>query len=298
MLFDSKDLGMSSGITYHHGCVLDTEGIVMGLSWHVLETAQGVYNTTNVLKTLDYAAALNKPVILRIFYKSYGSTWPLPVPSYIVDNTATYGGDTGYGGLRINSALGYTPRFDNVNVMARFKDMIAGVAAVIANHSALQGMGFDESAWSFAGVTQTGLTALQIRQAHREMCLQLQTSFPAKEIYPFYNYCDFSSTPNLLLELQWSWDQGMCAGMTDTHRLTDMTTGIQPVAVAYPAPVKFLMCVDYMSTGDNDSSLTERYLENARTTSLRNADITAWYDHNGASGAHWAATMNAISVFG
>lgn len=302
VLLDSADISLSAGATWYHNAVLDTEGIVATYTWKTIAPAQGVYDFTNPVNTLNYAQSYGKSVIIRFFYKNYAGVPELRVPDYITSDHITYGGSVGHGGLRQNNIGGYTPRFDNPQLMGHFKDMVTALAAEIADHPALQGVGFDESAWSFGDtwgpeITDI-LTPADIKSAHREMALHLQSSFPGKEIYPFYNYCDGSPDDEVLEELNWSWTQGMLASITDTHRYTDMSHAFQPVMPAYPANIKTLMCVDHMSMGDNDSSLTERMLENARTTALRGADITAWYIRGGASGAWWAAIRNAIEVFG
>ena len=303
VLLDSADISLSAGASYYHGAVLDTQGIVASYTWKGLAPAQGVYTFTNPVKTLNYAQSYGKSVILRFFYKNYAGVPELRLPDYITSDHITYGGSVGHGGLRPNAIGGYTPRFDHPQLMAHFKDMITALAAEIADHPALQGVGFDESAWSFANTWGTGetvgLTAAQVRAAHREMSLHLQSCFPGKEIYPFYNYCDGSTATQVLDELRWSWTQGMLASITDTHRYTDMSHAFQPVMPAYPINgVKTIMCVDHMSTGNNDSGVTERMLENARTTALRGADITAWYIRGGASSAWWTAVKNAIAIIG
>lgn len=301
-----KDLSMSPGQTWYHSAVLETSGIMYPISWSLTETAEGVYDFSKVRATLDYAQTYGKKVILRGYYKSYSTGEIKRIPAYIVSDHVKYGGTSGLGGLRPNflgaAPAGYTPRFDNPNVISRFHAWWTAMAAEIGNHPALQGMGPDESTWSMGGHTSLyaseGLTTAIIRSTHRAHCLHLQSVFPGKEIYPFYNFCDDSTDEEARAEFHWSLSQGMCAALTDTRRLTDMADYPQQVIAEYPVAAKTLICVDYMSTGADDSGLKERYLENARTTALYGADITAWYIHGGANGNWWAAVRNAISIFG
>jgi hypothetical protein len=297
MMPDSKDVAFSSGLSYYHQCVLDTDGIVHPVTWLNMETSEGVYDFSALTATLNYAATYGKKVIARVFYKAYSAT-PKPLPAYILNDHVTYGGASTEGGLRANSFPGWTPRFDNAALMARFKALITAMAAAVGSHSALQGVGPDESAWSFAGVTQSGLTATMIRDAHKEICLHFQTCFPGKEIYPLINYCDFSTGAEVLTLLQWSVANGFLVGMTDTFRLPEQIASIQPVSTAYPTSTKTIMYVDYQSTGANDLGLTERMLENARECARNRADITVWYTRGGASSTYWAAAKNAMSVIG
>ncbi|SOD42377.1 hypothetical protein [Nitrosovibrio sp. Nv4] len=299
MLPDSYDVAMSSSLSWHHQCVLDTEGILYPCSWVAMETAEGVYDFSALTTTLNYAATYGKKVIVRIFTKTVSAAKPKPLPAYILNDEVTYGGDATTGGLRINRFSAWSPRLDNPNVMARYKALITAMAAAVGNHSALQGIGPDESAWGFGELWPVaGLTTGQIRDAHREMCLHIQSCFPGKEIYPFYNYCDGSEDAEVVAELNWSIGQGMYAGLSDTHRIPDMQSGIPPVATAFPMAAKTIMCVDYMSVGEDDSGVTERMLENARTTALRGADITVWLNWGGASGNWWAAAKNAMAIIG
>lgn len=303
---------LSTGTSYFHQGVLDTDGILYLATWLGMETSEGVYDFTNLIQTLNYAAARTppKPVIIRLYFKNYsGST--KPVPAYIANDPATYGGTGTTGGLRVNNfgATCYTPRLDNANVMVRFKALITAMAAAVGSHPMLQGVGPDESTWSFGDTTAqgslwvteyapAGLTAAKIRQAHRDICLHFQSCFPTKEIYPFYNDCDGSSTAEVLAELQWSIEQGMCAGITDTHRLPEMISGIQRVIGAYPMETKTLMCVDLLSCGADDSGLTERMLKNGRECARYGADITCWHAEGGVTSNYWAAAKNAFTILG
>ncbi|WP_090878282.1 hypothetical protein [Nitrosovibrio sp. Nv6] len=264
-----------------------------------METAEGVYDFSKLTTTLNYAATYGKKVIVRVFTKTVSGAKPKPLPAYMLNDETTYGGSATTGGLRINGFSGWSPRFDNPNVMARFKALITAMAAEVGPHSALQGIGPDESAWGFRDTWPIAdLTTAQVKDAHREQCLHIQSCFPGKEIYPFYNYCDGSPDEEVIAEFQWSLSQGMCAGITDTHRIPEMQSGVQPVAAAYPVSAKTLMIVDYMSTGADDSGLAERYLENGRTTALRGADITVWLNWGGATGNYWAAAKNAMATIG
>ncbi|SOD41731.1 hypothetical protein [Nitrosovibrio sp. Nv4] len=289
-------------IPYYARCLDDTDGVLYMTFWKTLETAQGVYDFSTITNALDYVAGRGKKLIVRTFYKSFSAAHAKPLPSYILDDHVTYGGSATTGGLWVNSFGGYSPRFNNPAVMARFKALITAMADEFGDHPALQGIAPDESAWGFGALWGTpataGLTAAQVRNAHREICLHIQICFPDKEIYPFYSYCDGSPDADVIAELKWSISQGMCAGITDTHRLPGMIGGIQPVASAFPVPAKTVMCVDFMSTGADDSGLTERYLENARTTALRGADITVWYARGGATSSYWAAAKNAMAIIG
>ncbi|MEP6879001.1 MAG: hypothetical protein ABI865_09145 [Nitrosospira sp.] len=299
----SMDAPLSNGTSYYHQGVLDTDGILYLASWRHMEPSEGVYDFANLLQSLNYAASHGKKIIIRVFYKNYyGSTKPLP--SYITNNPTTYGGTGTTGGLRINTfgATCYTPRFDNAALTVRFKALITAMAAAVGSHSALQGVSPDESAWSLGGLWNAyaaeGLTAAQVRLSHREKCLHFQSCFPTKEVYPFYNYCDGSNTAETIAELNWSLGQGMLAGISDTHRLPEMISGIQPVITAYPMPVKTLQCVDLLSYGADDSGLTERMLKNARETARYGADITCWHAEGGVSSNFWAAAKNAMALIG
>lgn len=297
MMPDATNVPLSAA--YYAQCVTDTDGVLYPVSWLNMEIVEGIYNFSTIINALDYVHARGKKLIARVFYKSYSGAAAKPLPAYILNDEATYGGAVNSGGLCTNAFGGYTPRFDNVNVMARFKALITAMAIEIHSHPALRGVGPDESAWSFgAGFGATGLKAAQVRAAHREKCLHFQSCFPGKEVYPFYNYCDGSTNAEIVAELKWSLEQGMCAGITDTHRVPEMLAGVQPVASVYPVPQKTIMCVDFLSSGANDSGLTERYLENARQTAAAGADITVWYTRGGASSSYWAAAVNAMSIVG
>jgi hypothetical protein len=300
MMPDSYNVNLDT--PYYRQCVADTDGILYTAHWRNMESEFGVYNFTTILNALNYAAVNGKKMIVRLFYKTYSSAQAKPLPNYILNDPLVYGGSTTEGGLRMNHFNGWTPRFDNRNVMDRFKALITAMSVEIGSHPTLQGVAPDESAWSFGGLwgtsTTTGLTGAQVRQAHREKCLHFQSCFPGKEVYPFYNYCDGSTNVQIVGELQWSLAQGMCAGITDTHRVPEMLLGVQPVYISYPTAAKTLMCVDYLSSGSEDSGLVERYLENARRTAELGTDITAWYTRGGASSNYWAAVRSAIAAIG
>jgi hypothetical protein len=158
--------------SYYRQCVMDTDGILYTIHWRDLESEAGVYNFSAVMSALNFAATNGKKMIIRVFYKSYSGTQPKPIPSYMLNDEITYGGSPSQGGLRPNAFGGHTPRFEHPAVMERFKALITSMADKFGNHPALQGMGPDESAWSYGSLWGTlataGLTAAQVRYAHRE----------------------------------------------------------------------------------------------------------------------------------
>ena len=126
MLTDGYNVNLD--IPYYRQCVLDTDGILYLVHWRNMESQLGVYNFSTVKAALNFAATNGKKVIIRLLYKSYSATQAKPLPSYILNDEATYGGSATAGGLRKNSFGGGTPRFDHPNVMARFKALIRAMA--------------------------------------------------------------------------------------------------------------------------------------------------------------------------
>jgi hypothetical protein len=266
-----------------------------------MEPTQDVYNFAPLIATLDYAYYYHKKVIVRVFFKSYRGDHPKPLPAYILGAPGIYGGASPNGGLRLNQFDGFTPRFDNTELMARFKTLITTMSLAIGNHPALQGIGPDESAWSLTEKSKTwpvdGLKNKDIVDAHRKICAHMKWRFPEKEIYPFVNFYEGGTVCTTQMNLRWFIDRGYEAGITDTHRIPEMLKTVQPIECMFPMATKTLVCVDHMSIGEDDSSLTERFLENARKTAYLGADITAWYADVPSSN-YWRAAKNAMSVIG
>ncbi|MDN5752329.1 MAG: hypothetical protein L0H15_03480 [Nitrosospira sp.] len=281
---------------------MDTDGILYTVAWLDMESAQGVYDFSTIITALDYAASKGKNVIVRIFYKTYVAAHPKPLPAYILSDHATYGGSPTSGGLLPNQFSAWTPRMHNAAVMARFKALVSAMADVIGSHPALQGISVDESAWSLTSASGTwpvaGLTAQDTTNTHREISAHLKACFPDKEVYVFCNYFEGNNAATCLENLRWYVAQGYLPAITDTFRRPENNASIQPTDPAYPMAAKTLMDVEWMSTGADDSGLTERMIQNAMEHARCGAHISAWMARGGATSNYWVAMKNAMAVVG
>lgn len=287
---------------YYKQCVLDMEGVIYKLTWRECETSEGVYDFTNLKRSLDFAQTEGKGFIIRLLYKSYIDTEPKRIPDYILNDHATYGGDAGSGGMILNQFDGYTPRMQNQALMARFKAFIAACGKAVGNHPALEGVSLDESTWSLSYDSGTwpvpGLKAQDLIDAFAALNQQWRDSFPGKDVYVFINFFEDSSpakTRSVLLDYV---AKGYLPAVTDTKRRPENNNTLQDVAPLYPFPedVRSMICVDYMSTGENDSGLTERMVANAMETARVGSWITGWYMRGGSDSAWWAAIKAAIAA--
>lgn len=287
---------------YYRQCVLDTEGIVYVISWLNMETGEGAYNFSTVTNALNYAKSLGRKVILRVFYKSYASSHAKPLPAYILNNHTTYGGLPGSGGLLPNSFGGYTPRLHNVALMNRFKALVTAMAAEVGSHPALQGVCIDEGTWSLTTWSGTwpvpGLTGQDLINCFETINTHFRACFPDKEVYVFINFFEDISAAKTRSILQSYVARGYLPAITDTKRRPENNNSIQDVDPLYPMNAKTLMGVDYMSTGANDSGLTERMIQNSMENARMGAGITAWYTRGGANSSYWSAVRSAIAATG
>lgn len=294
-------------------CVLDTDGVMYKTKWGKHETSEGVYDFSSLITAIEYTAARGKKFIPRVGWKSYNDSANPPanppIPLYIVQDHAKYGGNVNSGGLYINysgtSPIGWSARLDNNNVLTRFNAFVTAMAEAISSYPNVVGFAFDESIWGVVNgsVMPDGLTTQNVYDANVAMYQHAIAAWPGKSVYPFVNFLDaapysagLQPARNLL---QHTVDIGMGVGVTDTHRIPEMGRMIQPVYLSLPLTTpnnhKQFVVVDYLSTGADDSQLQQRMILNAIQANRLGADITVWYNRGGASSNYWAAMKQAMA---
>lgn len=293
-------------------CVIDTDGVIYKSIWSDIEPSIGVYDFSAITSALDYCNERGKKLILRFFWKTYvdpnDPPNSPPVPNYILTDHIQYGGVSGAGGLYKNYAgsshAGWSARLDNIGVMARAKALITALASEISFHPCFSGFMFDESNWSvYNGSSMpAGLSTETIVAADKDIYLHAQAEFAGHRVFPNVNFVDghpYSAALQPARDLlEWTIDNGFPVGVTDTFRIPEKASGIQPVYKNLPKDVFTIVHVDYLSTGDDDSGLTQRMIQNARQAARLGADITVWYNRGGASSNYWTAIKNAIAQIG
>lgn len=286
-------------------------GIVWTVNWKQIETAFNVYDMTAILRILRRCAYLKKKCIIRGFDKTYSGAFlntpgvaptTINVPTYLTLDPGTYGtgvtGDPTFrGGLYLvyqsGVAVGWGAFLENDNTRARWKAMVAYIAAQLAlPQNALAASAFagwagpDEStrsAYDGSGLP-AGMTAATIAAANRDIYLNDFTCFGnALLCWPHINYIDNLDTrlaSNAFAQGEQAWvaSQGMNNAVTDVYVLpTSGKADIQPVYQTTPR-------TDLAKTGTNPA------------TGGQGAATSITIDALSSLGAYNAGTAAAITL--
>lgn len=305
MMLDGHNKDLSNAY-YSVGLDDEFEGVIWPFRWSNLEPSQGVYNFTNLDKSLNYAASRGKKLIPRLYIKSYNDANEVPTdpiaPAYVLTDNATYGGQSGQGGLLKGYAytsgtpvwVGWTVNIMTPAVLGRVQALISAVASRVMAHPAGEGFCFDEfvlgvyhDVWP-AGVSLDGeLTALNA------MVTSAITAVgePSK-VFPGQNYVDSDNPPYPLSDqlARSLIKRGV------TLMLCDVFLTETPPYAVFAGNVGGMATIDYMDYGADDGGLSARTITLGVRARQLSARYLAWYYRDGASSNYWSAVRAALAV--
>lgn len=120
-------------------------GIQVRFNWADLETAEGVYDFSNITKYLNLLKFASvdggtKLLMILLEFKTFSDSYHV-VPTYMRDgiNDTYGGGEFAYVGA------GYAVRFDNTNVQARFTALANALGAQFADNDQIEMVSFTET---------------------------------------------------------------------------------------------------------------------------------------------------------
>lgn len=180
-------------------------GIQIRYSWAELETSEGVYNFSSIVKRLNELSAINKRLVIVVETKTFDSTEML-IPDYL--KTEIYeGGQYLFSTTNKAGVQGYNLKLWNSQVRDRFNALVRALGKRFNSEPYFEGIGLTETA---LGQSDVPLTSQQIDNYFANLLniqQQMRAAFPNTMTFQFTNY------PRPILESFISSLQAMGAGL-------------------------------------------------------------------------------------
>lgn len=201
----------------------NVDGLRILARWNQIEPTQGNYVWERIDSAIAVMAAEGRVTGVTLLAASYQETNTF-LPSYIINDHATYGGTEGHGGEvpPTTGNNGWKVRWWNPNVMARFRALMDAMGAHFKDNPAFAYFHLDEFSTNISTAsvklasTETGgpdlasAGATVIQMTQREWGLYAHNAFAPKTVFMQQNYLSGDGDGSkVLANIQWAYEQGM-----------------------------------------------------------------------------------------
>ncbi len=192
----------------------DFLGVKKVYLWKNIETAENVYNFSEIEQDLAYLQSIGKRLWLEIGYTEWNGTVSPRVPYYMW-NDSKYGGNPGRHGAYQAPSYGSAPKPEdpwyaviwNTNVQGRFAALYAALGKRFNGEPYLEGVNIGETSMPVG----PGYTSSGIDNAFKVNSLAAKKAFPDKVVLLQPNFYD----GDISVFRQWLADNGIGIGVPD-----------------------------------------------------------------------------------
>ncbi|KKU80097.1 MAG: hypothetical protein UY07_C0052G0001, partial [Parcubacteria group bacterium GW2011_GWA1_47_8] len=186
----------------------DFLGVKKVYIWKNLETAENIYNFSQIEQDLAYLQSIGKRLWLEVQYTEWYGGASARVPSYMWTDSK-YGGQAPYYGAYQNPAGGpWYAVIWNANVQGRFAALYSALGKRFNGEPYIEGITLGETSMP----TGPSYSATGVENAFKVNALAAKRAFPDKTIIQQINYAAF----DLQAFAQWLAGNGIGIGSPDT----------------------------------------------------------------------------------
>ena len=206
-------------------------GVKRNYHWSHIETAEGVYDFSEIEADLAYAQSMGKRLWIVISRTSWNSNSPPDTPRYMWGD-AKYGCDPRYYGNYERSAQagGWLPCFWNSHYQTRQAALYQALGERFNDEPYFSGINMGETS---TGKTHWGYSAQALEAAFKKIALDAKAAFPNKVVTQMINYAPYDLAPFSA----WLAENGIGIGGPDVHLQASKKDSLH--AYAYPQYLKY-----------------------------------------------------------